>query len=292
MLRALFSIALLAAAFSLTPGSLDWAELFALGPGKLALCLLLSGLMILLLAWRWRFVVSKQRGGRQAVPGIGSFLRLTWLALATNQVLPSVVAGDALRVSLLARRGIPAIKAAGSVVVDRFYGLAALAFMCLPAAWLMGADLLRPSIVVIACLVATAAMAVAVSFAVPRAIDLLKRIRLAAGSMTSLRDSLVIVPAAVAGHLANIAIFLIIADALGVGLPVLPATAVMAAVLLAGVLPFSVAGWGIREFSLVHAFGGMGIDQEKVVLASVAYGLVLLFTQALGFSLLIWRARP
>jgi hypothetical protein len=57
------------------------------------------------------------------------------------------------------------------------------------------------------------------------------------------------------------------------------------------VLPFSIAGWGIREFTLVQAFGGMGLDQDRIVLASIAYGLLLLVTQAAGFLLLAWRSR-
>ena len=101
-----------------------------------------------------------------------------------------------------------------------------------------------------------------------------------------------LVTMAMVAHLANIAIFFVVASGLGLDLPLFPAIAVMCAVQLVGALPISVAGWGVRELALIQAFGYMGLPAETIILASVTYGLILFMMQAPGFLLLARRVRP
>jgi len=277
----------LAAAFWFSSDKLDWRQLSNLDLTTLAACAGLSLLMIWLLAWRWRRVAASISGNEPAGPGIGAFLRNTWICLAANQVLPSIVGGDALRVALLSRQGVSLGGAVGSVILDRAFGLVGLSVLTGASAFLLAPSLAVPAVGVAATVVA----GVGISALGWRLFaDRLKAI-IPANALTW-STSVIIVALAIVAHLANIAIFLVVAYALGVELPIFAAVAVMCAVLLIGVLPVSVAGWGVRELALVQAFGHMGLPPDKVLLSSVTYGLVLFIVQAPGFLLLARRNRP
>jgi uncharacterized membrane protein YbhN (UPF0104 family) len=290
--RVVLSVGLLAAAIWLAPQSLDFRQLAALGPGVIVACLLLSVLMIGLLAWRWQVITSGIVEGKVALPQMPTFIRLTWICLAVNQVVPSIVGGDAARVAQLTGEGVPAASAASSVVIDRFYGLIGLACLCLAGVPMLETWLLGPTLLATGALAAVIVLIVVALFIGGRRFDRAEQLWLLLRSGVSLKSAAVLIPAAVAVHVANVVVFLLIAHGLGAALPMLAAGAVMSAVLLISALPLSVAGWGVREFSMVAAFGASGVDHDKIVLASVAYGLFILVTQASGFLLFARRPRP
>ncbi|RUV15679.1 lysylphosphatidylglycerol synthase transmembrane domain-containing protein [Mesorhizobium sp. M7A.F.Ca.MR.245.00.0.0] len=288
--RVALSGTLLAAAMWLSSDEFAWRDLAAIGPGSIATCLLLSGVIVFTLAWRWRYIVATTTEA-PTVPSMADFSAFTWVGLAVNQLVPSVVGGDAVRITLLARWGIPASAAAGSVIVDRFYGVLGLLVVCLAAAPMLSTALFYPamitSIVIVIAVIASGLLAWWTS----RRLSIFQRLSTMVLTGISWRSLLIMVPVAMAGHLANIAMFLVIAHALGAQAPILPTISVLAAVLLASVLPFSIAGWGLREFALVNAFTHLGLDHDKIVLSSVAYGLFVLVTQAAGFLMILRRKR-
>jgi glycosyltransferase 2 family protein len=276
----------LAVAFWLTSDKLDWRRLLDLDVLSIGLCTLLSLLVVWLLAWRWQKVTRVVVGNRP-VPALPSFGAAIWVGLAANQVLPSIVVGDALRVGLLSRHGLPLGNAVGSVFLDRVYGMVGLALLA-GTGGLFFAPLLSTPALAVGALVLGGAVAMVVGWRL-----FAPRLRaIFTGEVVSTRASLVLIGVAIMGHLANVAIFLIVAHGLGIALPVLPVMGVMFAVQLAGALPISVAGWGVRELALVQASGLLGLPAENIVLASVTYGLILFVLQVPGFLLLARRVRP
>jgi len=288
LLRLALSLGLLGAVFWLGSEKLDWASVTALDPRALVLCLVLTAAIIVSLAWRWRAVIDALSEAGAVVPGLVSATRLTWISLAVNQVVPSVAGGDAARISQAAAMGVPLGRAAGSVLLDRLYGLIGLALLALSGVHLLAPQFILPVLLAIATL---GAVGLAVLMAGRLRVPTKLRNILSAATLPW-RKSIVLVLAAMLSHLANIGIFLVIAAALGAQLPLVPAISVMSCVLFVTVLPISIAGWGVREFALVQAFGQMDIEPEKIVLSSVAYGLVILVTQASGFLLVVGRNRP
>lgn len=287
LLRIAVSAGLLAAAFWLTSDKLDWSQLARLDLPTIAVSAALSLAIVWLLAWRWLKVTRLVIPETTALPRFGTFAAQTWLGLAANQVLPSIVAGDALRIGLLARQNLPLGSATGSVLLDRVFGLVGLAVLTVASAFLLAPDFAIPSLAVAAIVLGgTALLAVLWRLFGSRfrAILPLHHVTPATGAA--------LVAMAMAAHLANIAVFLVVAHALGADLPLLPTIAVMCAVLLVGVLPISVAGWGVRELALVQALGHLGVAPDTIILASVTYGLVLFMMQAPGFLLLARRDRP
>lgn len=287
LLRVAVSAGLLGTAFWLTSDKLDWRQLARLDLPTIAICAALSLSIVWLLAWRWLKVTRLVLAETTALPRLGTFAAQTWLGLAANQVLPSIVAGDALRVGLLSRQNIPLGSAMGSVLLDRVFGLVGLAVLTVASAFLLAPDFAIPALAV-AAIVLGGTVLLAVLWRLfgsrLRAILPLHHVTPAAGAA--------LVAMAMAAHLANIAVFLVVAHALGADLPLLPTIAVMCAVLLVGVLPISVAGWGVRELALVQALGQMGVAPDTIILSSVTYGLVLFMMQAPGFLLLARRDRP
>ncbi|MEP6563960.1 MAG: lysylphosphatidylglycerol synthase transmembrane domain-containing protein [Mesorhizobium sp.] len=288
--RIALSCTLLVAAVWLSSEEFSWRDLTAIGPGSIATCLLLSAVILFTLAWRWRYIVATTAGA-PVLPSMVDFSAFTWVGLAVNQLVPSVVGGDAVRITLLTRWGIPASSAAGSVIVDRIFGLLGLLVVCLAAAPMLSSALFYPAMISSAVIVIAAVATGLLVYWTSRHWGIFQRLSAAVLTGISWRSLLIMVPAAMATHLANIAIFLVIAHALGAEAPILPTISILAAVLLASVLPFSIAGWGLREFALVNAFTHLGLEHDKIVLSSVAYGLFVLVTQAAGFLMILRRKR-
>src|SRR5579872_1341803 len=111
-------------------GAVDPGWLIAAG---LAVC---AQLVLLAIRWRDIAIVCGAAMSRRAA------LRFSFVGLFFNQVLPSTIGGDAMRMWLLARDGAGWAKAAYSVLLDRIVGVTVLALLvvaCLP--WTL--DLVR-----------------------------------------------------------------------------------------------------------------------------------------------------
>ena len=98
------------------------------GPGEIAqafanlgwlapVVLLPFGLVYLLDTLGWRFAF-----GKEGTPGVGfgTLLRIRWAGESINTVLPSAyIGGEAVKVQLLHKRGLPRIQSASSVVAGK-----------------------------------------------------------------------------------------------------------------------------------------------------------------------------
>ena len=75
---------------------------------------------------------------------------------------------------------------------------------------------------------------------------------------------------------------------IGFDIPVDPigVLALVPAAMLVSTLPISIAGWGLREVTMVFGFGLLGVDRSDAALVSIAYGLLFLAFGLLGG--LIW----
>ena len=99
--------------------------------GWLLAAVALTAIQVALASARWQRV-ALQCGAELSLPRA---FRLSLIATFFNQVLPSTVGGDAIRVWMLARGGAGWEKATYSVLLDRFIGVLALAVLvvlCLP----------------------------------------------------------------------------------------------------------------------------------------------------------------
>jgi hypothetical protein len=79
-----------------------------------------------------------------------------------------------------------------------------------------------------------------------------------------------------------------IARSLGISVSLTTMIAVMSIVTMVTALPISLAGWGVREFSVVALLGLLGIEREAALLLSVEFGLVGMLMSLPGGA--IWLA--
>jgi glycosyltransferase 2 family protein len=89
-------------------------------------------------------------------------------------------------------------------------------------------------------------------------------------------------------HLCRVAIVLCLALALGMWISPLDAFTLVPSALLMGMVPISLAGWGVREVVFIQAFSLTGVAPSHALALSLLYGLVGLVTGLFGGA--VWLA--
>jgi len=235
----------------------------------------------LLQSVRWRLIVGylggQLSGRRSAI--------IVLLSLLYNQVLPSTVGGDAVRV-WMARRQAPSVaQIVNSVIVDRITGLAALAVIA-ATAWPF---LLRevgpsPAVFVAGAVSFGGALATVLLFLVsflPNTMSTNFLLRLVWSLASALRSSSLPLGRAIRvggmaliGHASVLSITGFLGSSLGLDIGWSTYAIVIPPVLIVSVLPISVAGWGVREGAMVVGLGLMGVSSEEAFALSILFGAV------------------
>lgn len=227
---------------------------------------------------------------------------LTFIGAFFSQVLPSSVGGDIVRIYLAHRRGMPASAAIIGVALERALTLLGLVIMVLAALprflAVVEPSTVRPVVVVTALLAVGAVAGLGLLMNLHRAPAALRDTKVvrALGTIAAGARSLFLSPRRLAGPLAwtllahvNLVLCVYLL-ALGLELPVrlIDCLALVPLALLATALPISIAGWGVREASMVSLLALVGVPGEGAFALSVIFGL--LSTVAALPGGLIWLA--
>jgi len=248
----------------------------------IVLALLMSGGQVVLLAVRWREIAAICGAQLALAPAT----QISFIASFFNQVLPSTVGGDAARIWLLARRTGGWADAAYSVLIDRVVGvfvLALLVIVCLP--WtleLIGNPLARAGLLAIGGgAIAGTAVFLGLGlrpwrvFARWRPLQHLAEAARMAWRLTRSRGPAAIVfTCSVAIHLMTMTIAWCCIKAVAAPVGFLQVLFLMPPVLLISTIPISIAGWGVRESSMVAVFAYAGLAQSDGLTLSILYGIV------------------
>jgi uncharacterized membrane protein YbhN (UPF0104 family) len=286
------SLLVLAAVLAwLDPGAV-FGQMVVLSPSWLALAVLVGVLQTLLSAWRWRY--TTQRIGLALSPSraVSDY----FLASFFNQVLPGGVMGDAWRAQRHARVSGRAGAAWRAVIIERTSGQVVVAattvavLMITPAWRRVVAGLEAP-------LAAWAAGLML--FLVPIGLFLGLRpgfAALLAAFGDDLRRALLARSAwprqlaASALIVASYALCFALAGwSIGVDAGLGQMMALAPPILLAMLIPLSVAGWGFREAAAASAWMALGLPAEQGAAVSMTYGLVMLVAAAPGALVLVCR---
>jgi len=243
-------------------------------------------------AWRWWLLL---RPVNLAVP----YLRMVafyFIGMFFNIFLPTIVGGDAVKAILLAREtGAPA-RATMSVFMERNVGLFALLTIATAAAFVAppvevrGFNLLQLTLFVLAgFIVANIVLANRPAY---RLVDYLvamtplSRIRSRAASLydaivpyREARWRGVVLAATAQSFLFQGVVILVVflnAKALGLSVPVAALAVFVPLISLAGMLPISVNGLGIREALYLLLFGRIGVPADAAVSMALLYFAVTL----------------
>lgn len=290
LLKAAISILLL----YLSLRSVDLAalgeRLSRIAPQWIAAALVLLAAQVVLLALRWRTIA--RQCGLNLRPSAA--VRFSFMASFFNQVLPSTVGGDAARIWLLGREGGGWANATYSVLIDRIAGVLALALVvifCLP--WTLGL-VQDPIARAVLLLIGVAAVG---GTAVLLAIGMLRWPLLARWAITrhllevshalwrvarSRRSLALIGAASFAIHLLTVSAAWCLVQSVGATASFVLLLFVVPPVLLVSTIPVSIAGWGLREGTMIVAFAYAGLAQADGLIVSVLIGLTAFAIGAIG----------
>ena len=244
--------------------------------------LLLSVLQILLLAWRWRFTAA--RLGLHMPYRLA--LREYYLGVFLNQLLPGGVLGDVSRAWRHARSTARARTAVHAVVLERILLqsvmliVALVSLAALPLPWSEGALwVLALLVLMLASVGLLRTFRNRLQWLGSAAAELARDARSAFLPGTTLALQLA---SALLFVLANLVVFVAAARSLGSTLPLSTLLPLIAPVLLAMMLPVTVAGWGLREAAAALLWGLSGLSATEGIAIAVTYGLLFLLAALPG----------
>lgn len=247
-------------------------------------------------AWRW-VIVAKAMAVDLPFATAWS---IVLIGLFFNQTLPSSIGGDAARVWRLRRAGVRVGLSIRTVVLDRLVALLALlvivgAGLAALMGWI-GEQPLRWAVPILLC-GGFSAFAGLLLIETPLLQRLLGRFRIEpvvalsrAAQAVFLRPGC-IVPAlclslCIHGVVCT-SVFFIGRD-IGLTVTIWEMLVLFPPVLLLSMVPFSVAGWGVREGAMVTAMGLIGVSPAAAFTVSVLYGIVMVAVGLAGG--VVWLA--
>lgn len=224
--------------------------------------------------------------------------RYNFIGAFFNQTLPSAIGGDAVRLMLLGRSDAGWRIATYSVFIDRAVGLIALAVLVLatlPLSWQLILDERGRYAIALLGLGSISAGAGFLllgwlpwpwldSWFPIRHLRACSEVanRVIFGRETALRIAVVSITIHV---LAVVMIWLIAQSITAAGQPA-QLLALVPPVMLITMLPISIAGWGLREASMMVAFGYAGLPQADGLTVSLLFGTMIFAIGAAGG--LVW----
>lgn len=243
---------------------------------------------------RWRIVMCALGHDKPLTRLTGMF----WLGMTFNQVLPSSVGGDAVRIWLAYRDGAGIHLAISSVFLERVVITLMLFLFILTFSTILTADLLEGRLyyAIVICAAFSTFCLVLMPFASHPFRLLLPKGRLRRSCLALIKDSqaLLLTGRYMAPLLLVSAITLLniclaawwLASAIGLGLPFLDLLLVVPLVTIVVMLPVTIGGWGARELALVYLLGRLGVTEEAAFLFSVLFGALLVVVSLPGLFFL------
>jgi hypothetical protein len=252
------------------------------------------GFVIAALAIFWAAQIVSSLRYVYIVRELGGDLRLStcikahFVGLWFNQVLPTGLGGDVLKIAVL-KKVIGLEIAVRATLLDRFSGLFLLMLVIvvtLPlysniipveqTALLAGIKILSTGFIVATVMGAWGATKIKKYVT---SIPVLSQFFSVISDIWFFRKGLTLwnqLWTSTIVHLNGIAAFAFLGLALGLKVEPLIFVLIVPLVFLVGLVPISFAGWGIRELGAVWLFGLVGFPKESALLLSIAYGLMLI----------------
>lgn len=206
-----------------------------------------------------------------------------------NQILPSSIGGDAIRIWRTYRLGLGLVPAAHSVMLDRLTALLALILMAgagMPIIFtLLGDSPQRWGVPVLVIGGLCAFGALLMFDRVPGRFMTWRPLKAAAALSADARRVLLRPVCALRSLAISICIHTcvaltvyIIAQSMGLSVSAVDCVVLVPPVMLFSMIPISIAGWGLREGAMLTAFSFVGVGSDEAFALSVLFGLVIMVT--------------
>lgn len=247
---------------------------------------------------RWQLILKRLGWPMSLQP----LTRLFWVGMAFNQILPSAIGGDAVRVVLACREGLSGTMSAVSVFIERCMMTLSLVLVIVVltvsfapvdtldaslislAAVLLGTGLAGLALLPLLHWLLTKAPETRVVHLAIYGVDGLRRVIFSSG----------VAPLMVLCVITNLNLGISawwLALGFGLSLHLAQVLAVISMVTLAVIIPISIGGWGVREAVMVTLLGRLAVPADTAFLFSVAFGLAVAASSLPGLLFLWWRPR-
>jgi len=227
---------------------------------------------------------------------IGPAFHIYLISQFFGQALPAGVGGDAVRIWLLTKHGTTLGPSASSVILERLTGLLGMLILIttlLPLTFNYVTDheaRIGIGLILVICIVVISII-IGLSF-VPNLINkslnyaLLSKLAQAAQEARKtglmLKTGLMVTMLSITMHLLAVFAVYLLARGINVDLSLSASLALVPVVILMSTMPISLAGWGVREGTMVVALQYANIEPSKSLALSILFGLSLLAVSSLG----------
>jgi len=266
----------------------------------LALCVAILLAQAVLASLRLRLIMRLMGADLSLRTGFSLWM----IGLFVSQTLVTFIAGDAARIWRLARQGHGRRLAGSAIFLERALGFAVLMVMTLATLPMLLARADGPvhvSLMILGALclvgvvgfIASAFLSRMTATLAPRLFS--GRVSSALVEITSAARHLGeswpltagVVGLSIVMHLLNAFIFSTLGAAAGISLDMTTTAIVAIPVMLIGLLPIALAGWGVREGAAVVGYGLLGVPPEIALAVSVGFGIALLISSLPG-AIFLW----
>ncbi len=255
--------------------------------GTILIALLLQLASTYLAAYRWR-AISKLLVFREK---LSFYVNSYFKGAFFNQVLPSSIGGDAVRIIDLTRKGYEKKDAFYGVFVDRVVGLVGLLVLNLVASILFFGTFEKDFSLLVIFISASGIAGFALLFHLDKITFLSKYkgldlfYRLARRLNTLYADRTLLykhISISVGVHLLSVLVIFALADSININMSIQTFLIAVPPVFLLTIIPISLAGWGIREGAMIGIFMLVGADETKILAMSILYGILLIIASFPG----------
>jgi uncharacterized membrane protein YbhN (UPF0104 family) len=255
--------------------------------GWILIALLMQLTSTYLAAYRW-FKISQLLVFKEKLSFyVQSYFKGTFF----NQVLPSSIGGDAVRIIDLTRKKYEKKEAFYGVFVDRVVGLVGLLVLNLLATLIFFGTFDTDFSLLIIFITVGGIISFSLLFQLHRLtfladikfLNLFVRLANRLNSLYASRMLLIKhISISVVVHLFSVLTMYGLSLALGLDLSFQTLLIAVPPVFLLTIVPISLAGWGVREGAMIGIFMLIGADQTKVLAMSILYGLLLILSAVPG----------
>jgi uncharacterized membrane protein YbhN (UPF0104 family) len=289
-IKQLFRILVTVSIFVLILRSIDidqlWKTLRQARPDLLLVALIMQFGSTTVSAYRWQLIMRNLRFGQL----FSFYWRSYFKAMFFNQGLPTSIGGDALRVLDVAGQGFRKRDALYGVMLDRIAGLAALMWLNL-IAYMFNPDLLPDPIYHLTLLLVIGGLVGFTGVSCLRylpwldAYPRLSAVRTIAERLHQafLANRGLMIASSLLIPLLAMLSFFATGWALGLRYDLVTYFVIVPPAIFLTIIPISLAGWGVREGTLVALFSLIGADKATILAMSILYGLMQIVVSLPGF---------
>jgi len=265
----------------------------------LIIVLVILMLQILLANFRWWTVLSNLK----IISSFKEALKILWIGLFFNQILPSSMGGDAFRSYYIYKKVHKISYSIVSVLIDRVIGLIALVLFVLSTLPitldLINQPAAKLGFIVIAFI---SFLAIPFIFIVDKLSNKLSNWGIVKGLyefssksrllILSISPGIKLVSISLLIHMLTIISIFLLSISMQINISFLGVLIIMPLASLLMTVPISIAGWGVREGVMIIGFGFLGVTPESALAISLLYGLIMLVISLPGVVIWLLDGHP